>query len=73
MCQLDDVAIRKVLAAGQDAAEQDGGVDRGDFGIPDPFAGVDVGEVIEESAMRRQLPPKKYEGVDSADGRPRRR
>ena len=69
MCQFDDVAILKVLAAGEDAAEQYCGVDRRDFGVPDSFAGIDVGEVIEESAMRRQLPPKKYERRDDAQAR----
>ena len=44
-----------MLAAGEDAAEQDRGVDGGDFRVPDAFAGVDVGEVKEESAMGGQL------------------
>ena len=69
MCEFDDVAILKVLAAGKDAAEQDRGIDGRDFGVPDSFAGIDVGEVIEESAMRRQLPPKKYECRNDAQAR----
>ncbi len=48
-----------MLPAGQDAAQQNGRVDRGDFGIPDSFAGVDVGPVIEESAMVGQRFPQK--------------
>jgi len=62
-------AVLKVLAAGEDAAEQNCGIDRRDLGVPDSFAGIDVGEVKEESAMRRQLPPKKDEGRDDAQAR----
>ena len=51
--QLADFGIVKVLAAHEHAAEQNRGVDRGDLGIPDALAGVDVGEVIEKSAMGR--------------------
>ncbi len=54
MCQLDNVAILKVLAAGKDAAKQNGGIDGRDFRVPDSFPGIDVGKVVEESAMRRQ-------------------
>ena len=49
--------------------KQDSGIDRRDFRVPDSFAGIDVGEVIEKSAMRRQLSPKKYERRDDAQPR----
>src|ERR1700722_5291102 len=49
----------EVLPAGKNSAEQDGGVDRGNLGIPDSFAGVKVGKVVEESPMGGQLFPKK--------------
>jgi len=65
--EVDDVLILKVLAAGEDAAEQDGGVDGGDFGVPDAFAGVDVGEVKEEAAMGGELSPEEDESVDDAE------
>ena len=51
----------KVLAAGKNAAKQDCGIDRRDFRVPHSFPGIDVGKVIEESAMRRQCSPKKRE------------
>src|ERR1700728_415971 len=62
MGQLDNVAIFKVLAAGEDAAKQDRRIDGRDLRVPQSFAGIDVGKVIEESAMRGQSSPKKGEG-----------
>ena len=49
----------EVLPAGKNSAEQNGRVDGRDFGIPHPLAGVDVGEVIEESAMSGHFFPEK--------------
>src|SRR5258707_179121 len=66
MRQLDNVAILKVPAAGKDPAKQNGGVHRRDFRVPDSFPGIDVGKVVEESAMRRQRVPKKSEGRNHA-------
>src|ERR1700744_5458029 len=61
MGKLDDVAIMKVLAAGKNPAEQDGCINRRDFRVPYSFARIDIGKVKKESAMRRQLLPKKIE------------
>src|SRR5580692_6456003 len=69
MGKFDDVAILKVLAAGKDAAKQDCGVDRRDLGVPDSLACIDVREVKEKSAMRRQLPPQKYQSSDNPQTR----
>src|ERR1700721_2248153 len=55
----------KVLPASQNSAEQDRGVDGRDFGIPHALAGVDVGEVIEESSMSRHLLPEKTQSGQS--------
>src|ERR1700678_4251499 len=69
MGQLDDLAIIKVPSAGKDTAKQDCGIDGRDFGVPYPFARIDVGKVIEESAMRRQRLPKKCERRTHAQAR----
>src|SRR5258708_18532398 len=61
MSKSDDVAISKVLAAGKNAAEQDCGIDGRDFRVPYSFAGIDIGKVKEEAAMRWQLLPKTIE------------
>src|ERR1700733_5585265 len=66
MGQLDNVAIFKVLAAGEDAAKQNRRIDGRDLRVPQSFAGIDVGKVIEESAMRGQSSPKKGEGRQHA-------
>src|ERR1700722_2552355 len=66
MSKLDDVAILKVLTAGKNAAEQDCSIDGRDFRVPYSFAGVDIGKVKEESAMCRQLLPKKIESRNNA-------
>src|SRR5271170_1700035 len=66
MGQLDNVAVFKVLAAGEDAAKQDRRIDGRDLRVPQSLAGIDVGEVIEESAMRGQGSPKKGEGRQHA-------
>src|SRR5271170_2208378 len=67
MSKLDDVAILKVLTAGENAAEQDCSIDGRDFGVPHSFAGIDIGKVKEESAMRWQLLPKKIQCRKNAD------
>ena len=51
------VLVLEILLAGEGSAKQHGGVDGRDFGVPHAFAGVDIGEVIEEAAMRGQLVP----------------
>ncbi len=57
-----DLAIREVLPAGQNAAEQNRRVDGRDFRIPRPFARVYVGPVIEEAPVNGQLLPQKPQG-----------
>src|SRR5579859_6900513 len=69
MCKFDDVAVLKVLPAGKNAAQQDRGVHRRDLGVPYSFARIDIGEVKEESPMRRQLLPKKYQCRDHPQSR----
>ena len=59
MGQLVDVPVLEMLPAGEHAAKQDRRIDRRDLRVPDPLAGVDIGEVIEEAAMRGQLVPEK--------------
>ena len=71
MGQLVDVFVLKMLAAGQHAAEQNRGIDRRDLRIPHSLAGVDIREVIEESAMRGQLVPEKRQALDDAQPRVR--
>src|SRR5580704_1797066 len=66
MGQLDNVVIVKVLAAGEDAAKQDRRIDGRDLRVPQSLAGIDVGKVIEEAAMRGQSSPKKGEGRQHA-------
>ena len=46
-----DTTVVEVGAAGEDAAEEDGGVDRGDFAPAGGFAGGDVVEVVEEAVL----------------------
>jgi len=45
-------------SAGENTTQQDGRVDRRDFGIPNSLAGVDVSEVVEKSPMGRHLFPE---------------
>ena len=51
VCQQRDVGISKMGAAGEDSAKQDRSVHRRNFRVPNPLAGIDVGEVIKEAAM----------------------
>src|SRR5580704_9926136 len=60
--QLSDSGMSEMLAAGEDSAEQDRGIDRRHLGIPNSFSRVDVREVIEETAMLRQFSPQKAKG-----------
>ena len=55
-----------MFAAGKDSTQQNRRIDGGDFGIPNSFSSVNVGEVVEESAMVRQLLPKESEGGKNA-------
>jgi hypothetical protein len=50
--------------AREDTAEQNGGIDGGDFGIPNSFPGFDIGEVIEEATMVRHDVPKRSQRLD---------
>jgi len=61
--------VVKMLAAGEDAAKKDGGINGRYLRIPHSFAGVDIGEVIEESAMRGQLVPQKGQALENAFAR----
>jgi hypothetical protein len=61
-----DVGVAEMGAAGENAAEQDGGIDGGDFGVPDAPASVDIGEVIEEAAMVRQFVTQELQRGDHA-------
>src|SRR6267142_6915926 len=53
--------MAEVLAACQNSTQQDCRVYRRDFGIPDSFPCVYVGEMIEKTAMLRDLFPQKTE------------
>src|SRR5580693_256751 len=54
--------MAKVLAARKDSAEQNGGIDGGNLGIPNSFSTVNVGKVVKEPAVVRQLLPQEPEG-----------
>src|SRR5580700_11317992 len=53
--------MAKVLAARKDSAEQNGGIDGGNLGIPNSFSTVNVGKVVEEPSVVRQLLPQEPE------------
>ena len=55
--QLADLRMFEMLAAGQDAAKQQRGIDRRKFRLPEPLAGADIGPVIEESVLVGQSLP----------------
>jgi len=59
-----DLGIIEVGTDGEDAAEEDGGVDGGDFDVDEGFAGFDVAEVIEETVLVRHLVEMKVERGD---------
>ena len=48
----------EVLPAGKNPTKQDGCVDRRNLGVPNSFACVYIGKVIEESTMSGQLLPQ---------------
>src|SRR5208282_5405343 len=63
--------MREMLPAGENSAEQDGGVDGGDFRIPNSLASINIAEVIEEAPMVGQFLPQETQGIESARfGRP---
>src|SRR6516164_2894246 len=64
MRQKGDIRIAKMRAAGENAAQQDVRVHRRHFRIPNPFAGVDIGPVIQETTMMWKLMGKKIQGAD---------
>jgi hypothetical protein len=64
--KFDDRGMAEMLAAGDDTAEQDRGVDRRYFGVEHALAGFGIGEVIEESAMVRQLLPQEAKRGEEA-------
>jgi hypothetical protein len=59
MGQLVDILVLKMLTAGEDAAQQDGGIDGRHFRVPHSFACVDIGKVVEEPAVRGEFVPQK--------------
>src|SRR5271155_3574001 len=64
--QLADLRVLEVLAASENSAKQNGGVNRGEFGLPEALAGIDVGPMVEKSALVGQLLPEKAQRVDHA-------
>src|SRR3981081_1917359 len=58
--------MAEMLAAGKNSAQQNGRINRRNFRVPNPFAGVDIGEVVEKSTMLRQLFPQESQGCEDA-------
>ena len=58
--------MAKVLAAGEDSAQQNGRVNGGNLGIPNSLSVINVGKVVEEAAMVRQLLPEEPKGGKNA-------
>ena len=56
------IGVAKVSAAGENAAQKNGSIDRRNFGIPDAVAAVDIGPVVKKTAMMNELVGKKFEG-----------
>lgn len=56
----------EVLPASKNSAKQDSRINRRHFGVPQPFAGSQAGEVIEKSSMRGQFFPQKAQAVHNA-------
>src|SRR6478672_2671362 len=69
MRQQCDVGVAEVSAAGENAAQQDRGVDGGNFRVPDSFSSVDIAPVVKETAMMRQLRGKEPQGGKYAQAR----
>jgi len=64
--QLGDGFVAEVLLAGEDSAQQHGRIDRRYLGIPHPFTRVDIGEMVEKTAMRGQLVPQERQRLCDA-------
>src|SRR5581483_5097736 len=75
VCEASDLGMRlKILAAGEDAAEENGGIDRRNLGFPHAFTGADIREMEEESPVGWQFAPQRAQsrehtgaGVSQAD------
>ena len=61
--------LSKCCRQHEDAAEQNRGIYRRDFRVPQPLAGIDVGEVVEKSPMLGQSLPKKAQRVQHSGAR----
>src|SRR6516164_9769543 len=59
--QAANAIVGKVFAAGENSAKQKRGIDRRDFGVPQPVAAMDVYEVIEEALLTQRRPMEKLE------------
>jgi len=59
-----NLGIVEIRADGEDAAEEDGGVDRGDFDVDERPAGFDVAEVVEEAVLVRHFVEMEVERGD---------
>src|SRR5437588_4151282 len=57
--------MAEVLATTQHSAQQNGGIHGRNFRVPNPLSGVDIGEVVEESTMLRQLFPQESKGCEN--------
>ena len=64
--ELRNVGMAEVLATTKHSAQQNGCIHGRNFRIPNPFAGVDIGEVVEESTVLRQLFPQESKGGENA-------
>ena len=62
--EVGDFGVVEVGASGEDSAEEDGGVDGGDFDVDEGLAGFDVAEVVEEAVLVRHLVEMKVERGD---------
>src|SRR5579862_9996341 len=68
-----NLRIRKIFSAGEDAAEQQSGVDGGNFALEGALAGVNVDKVIEEAALVVHARGKEFEScAHAANNGPRR-
>jgi hypothetical protein len=61
-----NVGIAKVRAAGENAAEENGGIDGRNFRIPNALTGIDIGVVKEKSAMVRELVVQEAQSFENA-------
>src|SRR5260370_8885916 len=58
--------MAEVLATSKHSAQQNGCIHGRNFRVPNPFPGVEIGEVVEESPMMRQLFPQESKGRENA-------